>query len=394
MARKKVSQNEDQVSASGKTLAERLSGLDKICSEATKNGMALAGRIDTTPEIAERLTLKYIPTPSEDINMLVGGGIPRGKLTVVSGMPDSGKTSILLETISKNMKKDLNMVCVWIESENSIDKDTILKLHKIDSSRFYFIAQDKKYSAEGIGDLLTNLLSSDLKPDMVVINSLKMLTTKNETDRSLSKQSMAEQARFNSRLMNKLVPLLAESNCALAIVQPLSTSLTVLMGDPYMLAGGLAIRYAASMIWEFRKQSVLDSDPIGKEEGMKIKMFCRKNHCLTDRFPYGSVIYYVEYGRGIEQTLSLLKLLIDNNVLVQRGAWIYLLDEKGEKQDEWSWNSKAMFKQDMDANPEKLETLRGLLNGANMIINATDEEIAEIEAEEQLIEDTMKELGE
>ena len=61
------------------------------------------------------------------------------------------------------------MVCVWIESENSIDKDTILKLHKIDSSRFYFIAQDKKYSAEGIGDLLTNLLSSDLKPDMVVI---------------------------------------------------------------------------------------------------------------------------------------------------------------------------------------------------------------------------------
>ena len=29
-----------------------------------------------------------------------------------------------------------------------------------------------------------------------------------------------------------------------------------------------------------------------------------------------------------------------------------------------------------------------------MIINATDEEIAEIEAEEQLIEDTMKELGE
>ena len=86
--------------------------------------------------------------------------------------------------------------------------------------------------------------------------------------------------------------------------------------------------------------------------------------------------------------------LIDNNILVQRGAWIYLLDEKGEKQEEWSWNSKAMFKQDMDANPEKLETLRELLNGANMIINATDEEIAEIEAEEQLIEDTMKELGE
>ena len=154
-------------------------------------------------------------------------------------MPDSGKTGILLETIGLEMKRNEKFVCIWVESENSIDIQMIQNLYKIDIERFFFIAQDKNASAEGIGDLLTNLLSSDdLKPDIIVVNSLKMLTTKNETNRSLEKQSMAEPARFNSRLMSKLVPLLAEADCALAIVQPLSTNIAQLMGDNLQLAGG------------------------------------------------------------------------------------------------------------------------------------------------------------
>ena len=77
---------------------------------------------------------------------------------------------------------------------------------------------------------------------------------------------MAEPARFNSRLMSKLVPLLAEADCALAIVQPLSTNIAQLMGDNLQLAGGLAIRYGASMIWELRKNSILENDPVKRME--------------------------------------------------------------------------------------------------------------------------------
>ena len=84
-------------------------------------------------------------------------------------MPDSGKTGILLETIGLEMKRNEKFVCIWVESENSIDIQMIQNLYKIDIERFFFIAQDKNASAEGIGDLLTNLLSSDdLKPDIIV----------------------------------------------------------------------------------------------------------------------------------------------------------------------------------------------------------------------------------
>lgn len=401
MARKKAGTSSEsnveqmQENEQGKTLASKLSALDKFCAAATANKKALAGRIVKVPEIKERLNIRYIPTPSEDINRLVGGGLPRGKTTVISGMPDSGKTGILLETIGLEMKRNEKFVCIWVESENSIDIQMIQNLYKIDIERFFFIAQDKNASAEGIGDLLTNLLSSDdLKPDIIVVNSLKMLTTKNETNRSLEKQSMAEPARFNSRLMSKLVPLLAEADCALAIVQPLSTNIAQLMGDNLQLAGGLAIRYGASMIWELRKNSILENDPISKEDGMKIKFFCRKNHCVCDRFPYGSVVYYVEYGKGTEQIFSLLGALIESGIIVRRGSWLYILDSEGEKQEKWSWKSKAEFKADMDNNPDKLEELKNILhnNGGSVIHSATEEEIKEIEEEQKHEEDLLNQI--
>lgn len=325
----------------------------------------------------------------------MGGGLPRGKTTVISGMPDSGKTGMLLETIGLEMKRNEKFVCIWVESENSIDIQMIQNLYKIDTERFFFVAQDKNASAEGIGDLLTNLLSSDdLKPDIIVVNSLKMLTTKNETSRSLEKQSMAESARFNSRLMSKLIPLLAEADCALAIVQPLSTNIAQLMGDNLQLAGGLAIRYGAAMIWELRKNAILDKDPINKEDGMKIKFFCRKNHCVCDRFPYGSVTYYVEYGKGTEQVFSLLGALMEAGVIIRRGSWLYILDNEGEKQDEWSWGSKADFKIDMSEHPEKLDTLRTMLRetGGAVVHIATEEEMKEIEDEQKQEEDLLNQI--
>ena len=89
MARKKAGTNSEsnveqmQENEQGKTLASKLSALDKFCAAATANKKALAGRIVKVPEIKERLNIRYIPTPSEDINRLVGGGLPRDKTTVI-----------------------------------------------------------------------------------------------------------------------------------------------------------------------------------------------------------------------------------------------------------------------------------------------------------------------
>lgn len=84
-----------KVNEAEKTIAEKKALLDKaadmINSEAKK---IICGRISKMPEIQEKLRIKWIPTSSYKLNQLTGGGIPRGKFTIIAGNPDSGKKII------------------------------------------------------------------------------------------------------------------------------------------------------------------------------------------------------------------------------------------------------------------------------------------------------------
>ena len=73
---------------------------------------------------------------------------------------------------------------------------------------------------------------------------------------------------------------------------------------------------------------------------------------------------------------------------------MYILDSEGEKQEKWSWKSKAEFKADMDNNPDKLEELKNILhnNGGSVIHSATEEEIKEIEEEQKHEEDLLNQI--
>lgn len=354
--------------------------MDKICASATENNLAMAGRLVNNPELERRLTLRYIPTPCDELNQGLGGGIPISRITTVAGAPDSGKTGLMLETIAKNQKADPNFYVIWIETENSLDKLSIVNTYKVDPARFYFQLQTRSAAAEGIGDLIETCVGSDASPDMVVINSLKMLVPKTEMGKSMTKVSVAEQARFNSNLMKKLVTLFSENECALVLIQDLSTNIGQMFGDPLQVCGGQSIRYNSSIMLDLRKLSIQETDPIKRDEGLKIKASIKKNHCITDRFPYVSVEYFVEFGKGIEKNIALLHKLIDNNLLISKGAWIRRFDADGIEMPDYVWNGKTAFKRDMDAHPEKFAELKELV--ANSMIERLSEK--EIEAIENL----------
>lgn len=60
---------------------------DKINQKA---GKVICGRIGKTPEIMDRLKIRFIPTPSMVMNNAIGGGFPRRRCSIVTGVPDSG----------------------------------------------------------------------------------------------------------------------------------------------------------------------------------------------------------------------------------------------------------------------------------------------------------------
>lgn len=381
------------------SLAKRQQALDSLFADLSQQAGIVAGRPTVSEAVKDRMTFKFYKTPIPEMNEATGGGIPAGSMTLIAGEPDSGKTGCALSVIGYQMQHDPNFIALWVESEDSLDVEKAKSLYGIDLNRFYCIStrnpdkKDQTFGAEAMGNAIVTALQST-KVNMAVINSLKMLVPMTETKKQMEQDSIGLQARFNSRLMKKIIPLIAQQGTALIIVQHYTTKIGCLYGNPMEISGGKAIRYNNMLTMEFSSVALKDTDPVEKGEGMKIHVRVTKNHCVIDRNPNVDFYYFIEYGKGIERYVTTMNQLIAKGILTTAGAWIYLLDENGEKDPSMSWCGKNKFKEDMIANPTKFDTLCAMLDGNTGAVTAIPEdEVKEIEAEQAEIDSTMEAAG-
>lgn len=366
-----------------KSLAERLKMIDTVSKKINdKVGKDVVGRLSNNEELKDRIQHKYIETPSMNVNEAIGGGWPKGHVSIVSGDSDSGKTYFLLESIAKEQKKNPDFIALWLESEHSL-KQSILDEVGIDMERFVYLEHDR----EGAGEEAINRLESYLAmgvADMIVINSLKCLVPSEEFKKDMNSLQVGAQARMNSKMMRKLTALIGENETAMVIVQHLTTQIGgMMMGDPKVLAGGEAIKYGAMLIVDFRKRSIQEADPISREEGIKIGVTVKKNHACHGRNPYQKTEYYGIYGQGTEIYLEALQLAVNQGVLAKAGAFIRLPDENGEAKvingEKMQWQGAAKFRQYCIDNPEFFKNIQSMIKGET--VHMSDEEIAQAKKE-------------
>lgn len=360
------------------SLAEKLATLDKIAATINdKVGKTVIGRIGNNKDIQDRLSIKFIPTVSDDINDAIGGGYPRRRCTIIAGLPDSGKTSRVLEDIGFNMRNNPNFVAGWLESENSLKKEYICETFGIDPDRFLFIDVYRNIGAEEALDQVESVLSSGVL-DLFCINSLKCLVPEAEMKKSIKEGVVAEQARMNARMTRKFTALVAEHETAFILITHLTTMIGSMSRDPMVISGGHAISHWSSVTMDMRKKSVLDSDPIDRKDAMKISITVKKNHCVPDRNPYLKCEYFVIFGEGTELILTLLERATNQNLLTRKGAWIYWYNSDG-KTVRYSWQGKEKYRQFMREHPDVLSELRQRVHGEVKQLSAA--EIAEIKRE-------------
>lgn len=73
------------------TLQEKLKRLDKLSDGFNKQkGKTMMGRVSKNEDLQNMLTVEFIPTPSLNVNDALGGGWPKGRISIVSGNEDSG----------------------------------------------------------------------------------------------------------------------------------------------------------------------------------------------------------------------------------------------------------------------------------------------------------------
>ena len=311
-----------------KSIAERKKSIGDAIKDINKAaGETIIGTLNEE-KIAEKLIIDYIATPSLKLNNAIGGGVPRSKFTLVSGVEDVGKTMLMLETMAKNIKEDLDFVGAWFESENSLEESSIKMFGLTDKDlkeRFIFMNVDD-FPAEKVLDYVIRMAQSGV--DMIVINSLKALTPQKEFTDSMEDNNMALQARLNAKFMRVIIPTIATSGSALVCIQHYTTNIGG-YGDSKMIAGGKSIKYHNMLTLELKKGFIDAKHPLHavKDQYLPVKVNITKNHCVTDRNVYVTTDYVVKIGKGIDTTQEIFEVVFDKGIVVKNGGWIreYLL---------------------------------------------------------------------
>lgn len=389
---------------SKKPFAERQKEMKAaIAAINKKEGETVIGNINNE-EIAEKLKIYFIETPSMKLNNAIGGGVPRGKFTLVSGEKDSGKTMLLLETMAKGIKEDPEFVGVWFESEDSLENTSIEMFgitEKEQKERFVFM-KTGSIPAESVLDYVIRMAQAGV--DMIVINSLKCLTPEKELKDDMADANIAIQARLNAKFMRKIIPVIADSGTALCIVQHLATDIGVMYGDNKAITGGMAIQYNNMLTMQLRKASINSTHPLYnvKDQYLAIKAKIIKNHCIPTKNPYVTVEYAVEIGKGIDVTQEILDVVFDAGIVDKAGAWIREYNEDGpqEKGNERilpdgtkaAWNGMAKFVEYVNNNPDYFEYLRAKVEGNFVAESLSSEEIEQLKERESLEQQQLQEL--
>lgn len=372
------------------TLAEKLALIDKISKEVNeKAGKVIVGRLSSTPEMMDKLTIKFIPSICHDFNEATGGGYPRSRCTLIAGNPDSGKTSRILEDVGYNQKLSGDFTCCWIESENSLDKTMVCETFGIDPERFVFINYDANKGAEGILDILYGFMTA-VKFDMIVINSLKCLVPTKILEEAMDAQTPAVQARLWSKMVAKFLALVANNETAFILITHLYTGIGT-YGSPQVISGGAAIRYWSALTLSFNRKTIVAGEPITKEEGVHIEVSIKKNHCVTDQLPYKKFDYYAVFGEGTERILTSIKPFVAAGIMAVSGASYVIYNEDGSEFKKLVGKNK--YRQFMKDNPDIFNSLMTRLGTRiSTVQEMSDEEVSLVQTEEDDIIKVVKEL--
>ena len=387
-----------------KSIAERKKSIGDAIKDINKAaGETVIGTLNDE-KIAEKLIIDYIATPSFKLNNAIGGGVPRSKFTLVSGAEDVGKTMLMLETMAKNIKEDLDFVGAWFESENSLEESSIKMFGLTDKDlkeRFIFMNVDD-FPAEKVLDYVIRMAQSGV--DMIVINSLKALTPQKEFTDSMEDNNMALQARLNAKFMRVIIPTIATSGSALVCIQHYTTNIGG-YGDSKMIAGGKSIKYHNMLTLELKKGFIDAKHPLHavKDQYLPVKVNITKNHCVTDRNVYVTTDYVVKIGKGIDTTQEIFEVVFDKGIVVKNGGWIREYEQgkepvKGNERiledgTKASWNGMAKFVDYVNTHPEYYEYLRDRVEASDIQAESlSEEEIEAIKEQEKLELEELKEL--
>jgi recombination protein RecA len=298
-----------------------------------------------------KMQVESIPTGNILIDRALGtGGFPRGRIVEIFGPESSGKTTLTLTLIAQAQK--LGGLAAFVDVEHALDPQYARKLGvNLDD----LLVSQPSSGEEALRIVETLVRSNAL--DVIVLDSVAALVTKQELEGEIGDSTVGAQARLMSAAMRKLTALISKARTIVVFTNQIREKIGVMFGNPETTPGGKALKFYSSVRVDIRRIGQIKQTD-GVVTGSRTKIKVVKNKVAP---PFTEAEFDIMYNEGISGTGSLLDLALEKGIVEKRGSW---LSYKG-----------SQLAQGRDAAKEVLKTDEALYNELYAAVQARlDEE--------------------
>ena len=259
-----------------------------------------------------KLDVSVIPTGNLLIDQALGvGGVPRGRIIEVFGPESSGKTTLALTIIAQAQKA--GGLAAFIDVEHALDPTYARRLGvKVED----LLVSQPSSGEEALRICETLVRSNAL--DVVVLDSVAALVTRQELEGDIGDSTVGAQARLMSAAMRKLTSIISKARTCAVFTNQIREKIGVMFGNPETTPGGRALKFYSSMRLDIRRIGAIKSSD-GTVTGNRTKLKVVKNKLAP---PYCEAEFDIMYNEGISTIGSLLDLALEFDILQKRGSWI------------------------------------------------------------------------
>lgn len=303
-----------------------------------------------------RYNVTYMSTGLLPIDILLNGGIPRGRFVTLTGAYSTLKSYIGLQALASVQR--MGGVAALIDTEHAYDPEWAKALG-VDTGNLVIwppLDDQQEVTGEEALDMAEVLVRS--KVDLIVFDSVAASLPQAEQNKRLSKES-AQPGRL-ADLMSKAMRKLTAPNQKTGVlwINQLREQIGVMFGNPEKATGGRALPYFSSIIVNIRAAGFLTEDT---------KIFTGEKNVTSKRKVGQSFVGQVQKSKlsapwtDLHFDYSFVRSEIDMiRFLFAQGAIAGVIEKKGNV---WSTSrgvtgaSKDKFLMALAADPEEMEAL-------------------------------------
>lgn len=285
------------------------------------------------PPDAEDLNPGYIPLGIPTVDMMLGGGIPRGRTSIFVGEESSGKSLLAQLVIAAAQKQGGRAIYVDSEHTFSAPWFALTGVNVSDPDKLLVL---RPRNLEQGFDMVTEALE-EVRPDVLVVDSIPAMVP-----RAMLEAEMSEQD-FRGLAARKITEGVAQctsinQSSALIFINQLRLNMSIAYGNPERMPGGKGIRFYASLILRVRRgkwltsadtHDTLDFDDLSSLEDGKEKprigfMLRIRNEKSKVSPPWQETELKFFFNGAIDPMGALIHLAVKRGIIQASSSWFTL----------------------------------------------------------------------